>query len=188
MDSALYQKMKQDIVDGCSRCSRKLKALDVLFEQDVIPVGGEAPADDAEPERRATGALTCPFCSNRVRHDNGGCPGCGRKVCREHRRPNGSARAGYCVECAPNVPDGRKRNGSARENSGPAPQGRPKKYGAKGRGGESLLDIKPAADVPCESCGKDPAVIRCAGCAKVICGACARTYNGQCSECSVVPA
>ena len=119
MDLPTYETLKKEIFNSCERCQKKYAALDVLYDRTSAPLmTATAPPKDRQ-------SLHCAYCPNRVRRDNTGCPKCGQRVCKDHKRPSGSSKSGVCTKCAPDLPDGRNGNGGAHLNSGPNKRGRP---------------------------------------------------------------
>lgn len=200
MDLALYERLKQEISDGCPSCAKKREALDVVFGVDFAAGVDRTVVAEVRVSNDGTRKVTeldpksvCAICAtNRIRSDNSGCPKCKRKVCKDCRRGSGSSRSGFCVECAPELPDGRDGNGGPRPNSGPTPAGieRLREIGkaqaaAKKQTPRRQADpgIVPPPGTICKGCKKLKAAVACASCAGMICGLCARRFNGQDEEC-----
>ena len=77
------------------------------------------------------------------------------------------------------MPKRRPRNPSATKPVHVEPKGRKASPNSK--------DVVPDKGTKCESCEKFMAVVKCAGCDKMICGLCTRKNNGQCAECKEIP-
>lgn len=151
---------------------RTPKPIDVPREKRTYKKRMVQPTAASEPEDLALkkARQSCALCPNLIRVDNKPCPGCNRKVCTKCGVfSNGIKR---CRPCA-----------TATKTKSRPRASRPRQYSTK-----KSEDFKPVAGTDCESCTKFKAVIKCAGCAKMVCGFCARRYNGQCKDCASVPA